>query len=151
MITLQVHFIRALYRSRARSKGANRYPWNFVNKLWFVELDNGALEIIENWFNAGRIRYIDRSENSCFWKINFASVTSRVFWYSRFFLQINSNFERIIREEKVSRCDKSKSGKNRRAKTGSFGKYAPLGDHKFAQLRNLWSIPMTPYFLPDKN
>lgn len=43
-------------RSRARSKGANRYPWNFVNKLWFVELDNGALEIIENWFNAGRIR-----------------------------------------------------------------------------------------------
>lgn len=85
MITLQVHFIRTLYRSRARSKGANRYPWNFVNKLWFVELDNGALEIIENWFNAGRIRYIDRNENSCFWKINFASVTSRVFWYSRFY------------------------------------------------------------------
>lgn len=88
MITLQVHFIRTLYRSWARSKGANRYPWNFVNKLWFVELDNGALEIIENWFNAGRIRYIDRSENSCFWKINFASVTSRVFWYSRFFYKL---------------------------------------------------------------
>lgn len=88
MITLQVHFIRTPYRSRARSKGANRYPWNFVNKLWFVELDNGALEIIENWFDAGRIRYIDRSENSCFWKINFASVTSRVFWYSRFFYKL---------------------------------------------------------------